>query len=248
MVGYIILFATSIYYIRRHFFRLFYYWHIIGIVVATGGAMWHEWSCIYFLYPPTVLWVLDRLLRSYHSWWQQCNLVHVEQYHEKIVHAKFQHPGLQRFRPGQYFFTAFLTPNNDHGKEPKHWHRRVRTWIEHHADWYPMTVSNYQEKPSFGSFHIKVLGDGTQRLMQTARNDNPLDLRVDGPYGPRLHYMDYHTVVLFAVGIGITPALTILKDCVQQITRRSFVRKVYLVWSVTTAGTVHVVDPMMQIL
>ena len=201
--------------------------------------MWHEWSCIYFLYPPTILWVLDRLLRSYRSWWQQCDLVHVEQYHEKIVNANFKHPRLQHFRPGQYFFTAFLTTESDHGKEPKQWHHLMSDWIEHHADWYPMTISNYQEKTSIASFHIKVLGDGTQRLMQTARNEDLLHLKVDGPYGPRLQYMDYHAVALFAVGIGITPALTILKDCVQQITRRSFVRKVYLIWAVTTAGTVH---------
>ncbi|CDS13363.1 hypothetical protein LRAMOSA05541 [Lichtheimia ramosa] len=102
-----------------------------------------------------------------------------------------------------------------------------------------MTVSNYQEKTLNASFHIKSLGDGTQRLMQAAKNDDSLHLRVDGPYGPRLPYMDYHTVALFAVGIGITPALTILKDCVQQMTRRSFVRKVYLIWSVTTADEVQ---------
>lgn len=239
LIGYVILFATSFYYIRRHFFRLFYYWHIIGIVIATGGAMWHEWSCIYFLYPPTLLWVLDRLLRSYYSWWQQCDLVHVKQYHEKIVCANFKHPRLQHFRPGQYFFTAFLTTRSNDGQESKQWYHMIRDSIEQHADWYPMTVSNYQEKTLMASFHIKSLGDGTQRLMQAAKNDESLHLRVDGPYGPRLPYMDYHTVALFAVGIGITPALTILKDCVQQMTRRSFVRKVYLIWSVTTAGTVH---------
>lgn len=215
-IGYIILFSTTFYYIRRNYFRVFYYSHLIGVIVGTGGAMWHEWSCIYFFVPPVLLWMLDRAIRSYKSWCQPLNLLQLEQYHEKIVHAKFKYGDLQAFRSGQYLFAAFLTGN-----------RGWRDRLQQYANWYPMTVSdiccteksaNQQEDASTitASIHIKVLGDGTRQLMQSVRDGRKVALLVDGPYGPRLRYLDYQTVALLAVGIGITPALMVLKDCIEK--------------------------------
>lgn len=86
------------------------------------------------------------------------------------------------------------------------------------------------------SLHIKALGDGTRELLQRAQDGLPVSLRVDGPYGPRLTFQEHRVVALFAVGIGITPALTILKDCVERPRRRSCVERVYLIWSASFAG------------
>ncbi|KAI8145897.1 hypothetical protein BJV82DRAFT_535250 [Fennellomyces sp. T-0311] len=224
-IGYIILFVPTFNYIRRTYFRTFYYTHLVGFLLGTGGAMWHEWSCIYFFAPPTLLWIIDRMLRSYRSWYQPIELIEVEQYNEKIIHAKFTYGLLDKFRPGQYLFAAFLT-----GK--KGW----RNWIEQHGDWYPMTVSDIFKKDGdsselAASIHIKALGDGTRNLMEAVRDEKKVALRVDGPYGPRLRYLDYEVVVLFALGIGITPGLTILKDCVEHTIRRSSVHRAYLIWS-----------------
>ncbi|KAI9264357.1 hypothetical protein BDA99DRAFT_481594 [Phascolomyces articulosus] len=258
-IGYFILYFTAFDFIRRNFFRTFYYSHLIGFLIGTGGAMWHEWSCIYFFYPPCILWVLDRALRSYKSWVEPIELIHIEQYNEKIVHAKVAYKPLTdgSFRPGQYVFAAYLN-----GK--KGW----KNWFERHAEWYPMTISDIftttttttitnepassssssssvssssqiTEQKRGASIHIKALGDGTRQLMEDVRDGKKLELRVDGPYGPRLHYLDYSTVALFALGIGVTPALTVLKDCVEQPVRRSCVRRVYLVWSSINADEIQ---------
>ncbi|KAI9315076.1 ferric reductase like transmembrane component-domain-containing protein [Dichotomocladium elegans] len=219
-VGYALLFGTSFYFIRRQFFRIFYYSHIIGMIIGTGGAMWHEWSCIYFFYPPTFLWLLDRAIRSYRSWALPTRVLSLT-HNGRLVHAVFHHAGLHSIRPGQYFFAKFFDT------------------IPGAMDWYPMTVSNVEGREK-ASIHIKALGDDTTRLLEAVRDEHAkkVGFRVDGPYGPRLRYMDYKTVALFAVGIGITPAMMILKDCVQEITRQSCVRQLFLVWSVTTAGKI----------
>ena len=251
-IGYFILYFTAFDIIRRNYFRIFYYSHIIGFIIGTGGAMWHEWSCIYFFYPTCILWVLDRILRSYKSWYEPCELISVEQYNEKIVHAKVAYRPLTdgSFRPGQYVFVAYLN-----GK--KGW----KNWFERHAEWYPMTISDIfvmnkgdsvstvsssstlssqtVEHKRGASIHIKALGDGTRQLMEHVRDGRKVQLRLDGPYGPRLRYLDYEVVALFALGIGITPALTVLKDCVEKPMQKSCVRRVYLIWSSTNAGTVY---------
>ncbi|KAG2222682.1 hypothetical protein INT45_013496 [Circinella minor] len=251
-IGYFILYFTAFDIIRRNYFRIFYYSHIIGFIIGTGGAMWHEWSCIYFFYPTCILWVLDRILRSYKSWCEPCELISVEQYNEKIVHAKVAYRPLTdgSFRPGQYVFVAYLN-----GK--KGW----KNWFERHAEWYPMTISDIFvlnkdtsastapssstlssqtiEQKCGASIHIKALGDGTRQLMEHVRDGSKIQLRLDGPYGPRLRYLDYRTVVLFALGIGITPALTVLKDCVENPVQKSCVRRVYLIWSSTNAEEIQ---------
>lgn len=201
--------------------------------------MWHEWSCIYFFVPPVLLWILDRMVRIYKSWCYSFNLIHLEQHSGKIVHAKFKYGNLDAFRPGHYLFAAFLTGNGG-------W----RKCLQQRADWYPMTISEIcfagenANQPKKGdvsqlaaSIHIKALGDGTRQLVQAIQSGQNVDLRVDGPYGPRLRYLDYSVVALFAVGIGITPALAIMKDCIDKQDRlRSRVRSVYLTWSVRKVG------------
>lgn len=238
LLGFAILFATSVNYIRRHHFRLFYYSHIFGYLLGIIFAFLHEVTCIYFFVPPVMLWILDRVLRSYNSWYQPIKLLSLEQYHQKIVHATFEYGRIGLFRPGQYVFTTFLN-------KPK------SIW-EQYTDWYPMTVSDVFSKEKTGNYktandknapiaaaasiYIKALGDGTRKLMQSVVQGQDLALRVDGPYGPHLHYRDYKVVALFAVGIGITPALTVLKDCIESSRRRSCVQRTYMVWSVTHAG------------
>lgn len=66
------------------------------------------------------------------------------------------------------------------------------------------------------SLHIKALGGFTRNLLDHADQSAPLHFKVDGPYGPRLEYQDYKVLSCFAAGIGITPALTLIKDCVER--------------------------------
>ncbi|KAI8336185.1 ferric reductase like transmembrane component-domain-containing protein [Chlamydoabsidia padenii] len=66
------------------------------------------------------------------------------------------------------------------------------------------------------SLHIKALGGYTRDLLKHADQNEPLYFKVDGPYGPRLEYQDYKALTCFAAGIGVTPAMTLIKDCVER--------------------------------
>ncbi|KAI8086611.1 ferric reductase like transmembrane component-domain-containing protein [Halteromyces radiatus] len=91
------------------------------------------------------------------------------------------------------------------------------------------------------SLHIKALGGFTRDLLDHADQNQALHFKVDGPYGPRLEYQDYNVLSCFAAGIGITPALTLIKDCVE---RRSagiasvMTHHVQLVWVVRSSDEV----------
>ncbi|ORZ24275.1 ferric reductase like transmembrane component-domain-containing protein [Absidia repens] len=88
------------------------------------------------------------------------------------------------------------------------------------------------------SLHIKALGGFTRNLLDHADQNNDLHFKVDGPYGPRLEYQDYKVLSCYAAGIGITPALTLIKDCVE---RRCagvptvMTRHIQLVWVVRSS-------------
>lgn len=86
------------------------------------------------------------------------------------------------------------------------------------------------------SLHIKALG----RYTKTFTED--MNVRVDGPYGPRLEFQDYSVVICFAAGIGITPALTIIKDAVER--RAAGIQtvrteQVHLIWAVRSLGKTY---------
>lgn len=66
-------------------------------------------------------------------------------------------------------------------------------------------------------------------------------MKIDGPYGTELQYQDYEVVSLFATGIGITPALSIIKDIIEKRStgvRTMAVEQVYLSWTIKTTDEI----------
>lgn len=290
MFGFIIMFVTSLEYIRRNYFEVFYYSHVIGMLVGIAFACWHEHTCLVFFIPALILWVVDRVIRSYQSWYIKSTFVKVDQVlpysavQEGIVRILFENTSLNRFKPGQYMFISIV---RDGGRK-----------IWEYANWHPITVSetfrvsnsstadasieervvgsgekngkNEKKAPSsigsssetdsltdvtnlrhrahnyahddttnIGTFHIKALGGKTRDLLNAAAAKENLAVRIDGPYGPSLEYQDYQVLALFAAGIGITPALAIVKECIE---RRSdgvktvAVEHIYVTWAIRSVG------------
>ncbi|ORY93472.1 ferric reductase like transmembrane component-domain-containing protein [Syncephalastrum racemosum] len=269
MIGFLILFVTSFEWIRRGFFEVFYYMHILGIFVAIIAACWHRPACVAYFMPPVGLWVFDRCWRSYQSWLCKVNTLSVEPAINHKDHASenpgitrvlFEYSRLHRYHPGQYVFVSLV--------------KRSRSFWDYfsYLNWHPMTISEafgeqndsssvaeerivngitiHEEKTSTdieetlgvrrrhvalgsrktaASLHIKALGRYTKAFTED------MNVRVDGPYGPRLEFQDYAVVICFAAGIGITPALTIIKDAVER--RAAGIQTVrteqmHLIWAV----------------
>ena len=132
MLGFLLLFVTSFEYIRRHYFEIFYYCHIIGIIVAIIFACIHEISCFVFFIPATILWVVDRAIRSYQSWIIKSTSVRLDEValttatQEGIFRVLFEYPGMANFRPGQYVFVSMAKRGSR---------------LLGYANWHPFTIS-----------------------------------------------------------------------------------------------------------
>ncbi|KAI9497036.1 ferric reductase like transmembrane component-domain-containing protein [Zychaea mexicana] len=249
--GFFLIFITAFEYIRRNHFELFYYTHIIGFVIAMIGALTHEISCIYYFSPAIILWIADRLLRSYRSWRIPSTLQSIEPVSNNIMRIRFKYDGLGSFVPGQYVFMAFAHSATDKlGK-------KYRSWWQHYLNWYPMTVAEISKTiqwdettllprmrgtsdTSSATVYIKALGDFTKSLYNAASLGQVQSFKVDGPYGPRLEYQDSHVMACFALGVGVTPALALIQDCMNRRSAGSstvLTSSIHLYWIIRHAGS-----------
>ncbi|RCH83366.1 hypothetical protein CU098_006803, partial [Rhizopus stolonifer] len=285
MLGFLLMFVTSFEYMRRNHFEIFYWSHIIGLIVAIIFACWHEHTCFAFFIPAIILWAVDRVIRSYQSWCVKTASVRVDQVvspsnsQEGIVRVLFESNVMKAFRPGQYVFVSMAKS-------------KFKLWK--YANWHPYTISEVfrvssaadggieervigkneaavidekeknhkngsgsltdidsisdtsslrrrttalpgSDAKTIASFHIKGLGKKTVGLLDSAATHEKLTVKVDGVYGPQLQYQDYQVVSLFAAGIGVTPALVIMKDIIEKRAngvKTVAVENVYLTWAI----------------
>lgn len=73
------MFIISLGYIRRNYFEVFYYYHVIFMLMGILSACYHENACFAFFIPALILWFADRLVRSYKSWFVKTSSVRVDQ-------------------------------------------------------------------------------------------------------------------------------------------------------------------------
>ncbi|CAO0791964.1 unnamed protein product [Mucor circinelloides] len=284
-VAFMLMFLTSLEYIRRNYFEVFYYSHIILVSVSIVFTCWHYNTCFAFFLPPALLWVADRVVRTYKSWVIKATFVQVDQVapqtakQEGIVRIIFASKALRNFKPGQYVFAAMVL-NGRKLWEYANWHpftisevfRGNSTSIGHEieerivgsgvkdettkllqkdqrsynsvssTDSLPDTLhrrrkfTGIQDDTTMASFHIKALGTKTRDLLNASSVDRKnLQIYVDGLYGPQLPFQDYPILALFATGIGVTPAMSIIQDILEK--RSNGVRTVttdhvYLTWAI----------------
>jgi predicted ferric reductase len=130
--AYIIMFGTSLEYIRRNYFEVFYYSHVLFLIIAIIFTCLHYPTCFAFYIPAVLLWLADRVVRTYQSWIIKSSFVHVDEVapqtatQEGIVRILFESKLLQNFKPGQYVFAAMVLNGR-------------KLW--EYANWHPFTIS-----------------------------------------------------------------------------------------------------------
>lgn len=291
MLAFFLMFITSIEYIRRNYFEVFYYSHVIFLLVSIIFSCWHESTCMAFLMPSIVLWFSDRVIRSYKSRCIKSTSIQVDtvsmptEIQEGIVRMMFKNKLLGAFRPGQYIFTSIVISGRKMW-EYANWHPFTVSEIFHvlpegddigieerivnpsnssgivgnklenkivgdsisENDYLNDTANSLRQRgnglsgnsqtETMATIHIKALGQKTKELMNAVNNSEKgqgLQIFIDGPYGPHLQYQDYSTLALFATGIGITPALSIIKEVVDKRSmgvRTVITDHIYLIWAV----------------
>ena len=200
-----IVFLSSLGFIRRRCFELFYYAHFM-FLVFVAGALYHASKGPEFLLPGLGLWAIDRIIRFSYKF-RKIALKSVTYYSGDVTKFKFE--GMPVVSPGQM------------------------AWIQipsiSYFNWHPFTVAS-APGDSLGTIAVRGLGSYTNNIqvldgikgngeMETvhARADSILPpeksevkIALDGPYGiGRIQWDRYRVIVIVAGGIGITPGISI---------------------------------------
>lgn len=176
--------------IRRRFFELFYYLHLLAAYFTIPAVLWHATSGWEYLVPGLTVWFMDRVLRLSRSG-RIVELVDAHVHADCITELKFRCSGM-RAAPGQYVFLNIPELSL--------------------FEWHPFTLSTASGGGDMFTCHIREMGRGswTGRLLELARaGPHALTLSVDGPCGQPLRADEYKRVILVAGGIGITPCASI---------------------------------------
>ncbi|KIM96830.1 hypothetical protein OIDMADRAFT_32737 [Oidiodendron maius Zn] len=206
-----IIFATSLPFVRRHLFEVFYYSHFL-FLVFTVGALIHTTNGPEFLLPGLCLWGVDRLIRFGYNF-RSVEAKEIKWYEGDVT--KFKLEGIQSLRPGQIAWIQIPGIS----------------WF----NWHPFTIASAPGEQAvvairgLGSFAKKVQrlasgSGGSEKSEGEVNRARNLKIRVDGPYGVTGEQWGLRSVtVLVAGGIGITPGISIASHI---IARASTMRNV----------------------
>lgn len=108
-------------------------------------------------------------------------------------------------------------------------------------EWHPFTLTSAPEEDFF-SIHIRAAGDWTENLIRAFEQQNSLipRIEVDGPFGTASEdVFKYEVAVLVGAGIGVTPFASILKSIwfkLQHSDRNLKTQKIYFYWICRETG------------
>nr|XP_032628022.1 NADPH oxidase 1 [Chelonoidis abingdonii] len=110
-----------------------------------------------------------------------------------------------------------------------------------HLEWHPFTLTSAPEEDDF-SVHIQAAGDWTENLIDTFQQQKPKTPRinVDGPFGTASEdVFQYEVAMLVGAGIGVTPFASVLKSIwykFQHADQHLKTKKIYFYWLCRDTG------------
>jgi predicted ferric reductase len=192
--------------IRRRFFELFYFVHILCAPLVFIFAGLHMPGLLKWMYPAIALCGLDVVLRTWMSYTKtgkitKVKVVTLSSENTRITKLEVTVPPkkfLTSFQPGQYFFLTIPS---------------INMFVSH-----PFSCSDVVTSSAAGdviSFHIKDMGSGTWTSQLPSLVEG-LGVQIDGPFGsPYIALEEYSSLVLYCGGIGCTPIMSLLADISQ---------------------------------
>lgn len=198
LVAGLLMWPTSLAYVRRRFFNVFFSVHQLYIVFFAFAA-WHLGiTCTAFFLGGAFLFFIDRFLRFLQSR-KAIQGVTARVLPTGIVELKLPvSPGLS-YTPLSFMFL------NIRGLSRLEWHPFS-------------TASTPLDNSKYMSVLIKPLGDWTEKLRKSIPENNnecpfSLQLFAEGPYGHESNYfLRFKHLLLVAGGIGVTPFMAIIND------------------------------------
>jgi hypothetical protein len=188
---------TSVPYIRRKLFELFFYVHILFAVAMTACAFFHSGKLVPILVALT--WGVDLIIRKL--------MMAAARYPKKtririisstVVELRFPKMNGFDFNPGQYCYLCIPQLGL--------------------LDWHPFSISSSPGQ-KIVSFHIRKAGAWTSALHNLAHTKDEVSILLGGPFGSvgvDLTGDRYRSVLLVSGGIGITPMQSICNQLVYE--------------------------------
>jgi len=211
-----IMVVFSLPWIRRQRFELFYYTHHLFVLVLIFLCLHYPGSFIYLI-PGVAVYMVDKLypLFAYGSAGKvQTSLVSADVLEVSVPTST------QSYFGGSYVFLNCPAVS----------------WLQ----WHPFSLTSAPSKHKDRlTFHIKVAGDWTQSVIDSAKdakeNGGDLEVRLDGFYGhnaiPSLSQRS--AVVLVGGGIGVTPMISVATDLLNNSSSKAPITLMWVVRTVT---------------
>lgn len=233
-----ILVITSIPYFRRRHFEWFYYTHVAVFLPLLVVMHLHYPDLIYYMAPGLTAYLLDKVVWFYTS------------------RRSTRITALFKPAPGFVRIEIEIDPRQYDSYEPGKWVQlnipAVSFW-----EWHPMTLASGPicvrgASSSTVTIDIKVLGDWTTKLSSFTDSFDPANVSqstvfLDNFYGSSHSsfqgFLSHPVVVLFGGGVGATPAMSSLRDIVQNSqTKYPHIRKVVFTWCVKKISVTKLYD------
>ncbi len=195
--AFLLILATSMGFIRRGHFQLFYRSHVfLGLVALAGLAYHYDLGKLDVAAPFLFLMLVDYIVRAWLALSSGGSVVSVAAVGPDCVALEVSAPEFSRrhTEAGQYMF--------------------IRLPQVSQLQWHPMTITSSPGDKNL-VFLIKAAGDWSEKLLV---NGEPAlrvgdRLSLDGPYGRlSVRLSQQRELLLVAGGIGCTPMLSILGD------------------------------------
>uniref|UniRef100_A0A674JS01 NADPH oxidase 1 n=1 Tax=Terrapene triunguis TaxID=2587831 RepID=A0A674JS01_9SAUR len=231
-VALILMVTSSMEFIRRSYFEVFWYTHHL-FVIYFAGLVIHGIACCppprlsctphflpwHWVLTPILLYVFERVLRFWRSR-QRVVITKAVVHPSKVLELQMHKKGFS-MEVGQYIFINCPSISR--------------------LEWHPFTLTSAPEEDFF-SVHIRAAGDWTENLIDTFQQQKPKTPRieVDGPFGTASEdVFQYEVAMLVGAGIGVTPFASVLKSIwykFQHADQRLKTKKIYFYWLCRDTG------------
>lgn len=222
--------------LRRMFFNMWYYLHILLGVTVLVTLFLHSVSSAVFV---TFWWAFDLLIRYAVTTLQTKSRAKIRiiggrkrqamMPHEPAVELIIPKPPGFEYNPGQFVRIAIPAISA--------------------FEFHPISISSAPHEKNV-VLHVRRLGDWTDKLVQLAEDRPHTTVLMEGPYGASSIGLEddvkYKLVLCVSGGIGVTPCQSIGKDLLySHRTQGRNLKQLRFVWAVRDLGMVPYIPPLL---
>lgn len=194
---------------RRNKFEWFYYIHHLFFPLLVAVCLHYD-GAIYYLVPGIAVYGIDKLMGLLAQ--NDTIMAKTRMVSSNVVEFTFRLAPGYKYHAGQYVFLNVPSIS--------------------FLEWHPFSLTSspgYDGHAVF-RFHLKEAGDWTQKVMEAAKNQSTMCIRLDGFYGHEPVLRSHSGgVALIGGGIGVTPMISLAMEL---LTTSKI--PIYLFWIVRT--------------